>query len=167
MMASAAKANHALNKSAGSPASQRHPFLNWYASLWSMGAATASGKDIILDDAAGKRFGIGVDEGGIPVLAMLADDEPPLTSIRWASAALIRKHRNRDWIALSCKNAKDNDDGAPVPVRLWIPVPYGVLDAWYEFSPSQLRVRRMLIKKGRPVCPDGPPLMQLSLTTKG
>lgn len=145
-----------------------HPFVEWYAALWHCNAISYSGKDILLDDMGAARFGMGVDEDGTPVLGVLVHDRQGLLSLDWQSAGFIRNHKGRDWVALSCKDARITDAGAedPVPLRLWIPVPVAVLDTWYESKPKTLRLRLMKKAADRPICAGGPPLKELPLTVK-
>src|SRR3546814_770538 len=121
-----------------------HPFISWYAGLRSLRAARCHGDDIFLDDLGGKRFAIGVDPDATPVIGFLEDDVSALTSIRWTAVAFVREHKGRDWLALSCRDARVSgaQEMNPVPLRLWIPISRGMLAAWDENRPTRVKIDR-------------------------
>lgn len=134
-----------------------HPFVRWAAALWARKALIRKGKDYLLDAFGGKRFGIGVDPDGTPVLAVLSEDREAFMSIAWSSAALVKNYNGSDWVALACKDIRLEDSVAefPVPIRLWIPMPFGLIDGFMQYAKAKqgkLRVRVMKKIKGRPTC---------------
>jgi hypothetical protein len=148
-----------------------HPFGAWYAALARVGAASCSGQDVVLGERGGKRFAIGVDSDAKPVLGILERDLAAVTAFKWHSAAFVRGHKGRDWVALKCTDARV--DGAeemnPVPLRLWIPVSLGVLEAWTGIvpAPSKLRLRAVASKRGQPTASDRSPVGEIPLLLKG
>lgn len=141
-----------------------HPLVTWYAALKRADSASVRGSDVVLGDAGGKRFALGVAEGPCPLLAYLAEDADVIGSVRWTSAAIIRAHEGRDWLALSAKDVRVKGSGEmnPVPMRLWIPVATGRLDAWAEAGATRLRLQQM-DASGKAPAVSGAPLAELAL----
>lgn len=146
-----------------------HPFILWYAALRGMRAARCVKEDIYLDDLGGKRFSIGVDPDATPVIGVLEDDAAPLMSLRWTAAAFVREFRGRDWIALSCRDARA--PGAlemnAVPLRLWFPISRGMFAAWDDSRPSRVKLRAVSATEEGLVPLERGPLAELPLTFKG
>jgi hypothetical protein len=151
---------------------ERHPFMNWVGGLLAASDATCIRHndtfDFVLDDAA-TTMAIGVETGGICVLGVTADDAAAISSISWKSAALVRRHKNRDWVALAIKDVriKGSEESNPTPVRLWIPVAASVMDSFGITKPTVLRIREIEVEGGLPTVPDQPPLMEMPLSMKG
>lgn len=129
---------------ANAPETGEHPFIVWWAGLKRLDAVSLEGKDLILGDAAAKRFAIGVNEA-IPLLCWLDEDKAALESIAWTSAALAFGLKGRDWIALSATDIRVKGSGGlnPVPARLFIPVSTGRLDAWKDVTPPKIALGAM------------------------
>lgn len=158
-----------------------NPFLRWYVSYWKRGAARcverpggAPGEvsgDIFMGELAASRFSVGVDDDKVPVLGVAEDDAEAVMSVRWASAAFLRRVQRRDWVALSCPDARIEGGGAtsPVPLRLWLPATVGVLDGWLgaEPAPVSLRIVEATIRLGKPLPKGASPLAVLPLSFKG
>jgi len=127
-----------------------HPLITWYSALKTRGAATVDGSDIVLNDLGGRRFGLSAAAGGIPVLCCGGFDLRTMRSIRWTSAAFVLAHKGRDWVALSSRDIRIPGSGEkePVPLRVFIPVTIGRLDAWKERPPTRLRLSAMESGKG-------------------
>lgn len=122
-----------------------NPFLLWMAALWERRALTRKGKDYLLDEFGGKRFGIGIDSDGTPVLGVLVEDTDAILSVNWSSAAFIRGHMDKDWIALATKDIRIENSQAefPIPIRLWIPIPDGVIDAFFQYNKDDHKILRL------------------------
>jgi hypothetical protein len=128
-----------------------HPLIVWYAGLMKMDAAKFEGSDIVLADLGGKRFAIGVEPDGTPLLCCLDRDKEALTSVSWTSAVMVFGHKDRDWIALSCKDmrVRGSSEMNSVPVRLWVPLTLGRLDPWKDHAPDKMTIATMKAgKKG-------------------
>ncbi|NDV52778.1 hypothetical protein [Salipiger sp. PrR003] len=148
-----------------------HPFLIWYAYLHKRRMASLSRKDLHLTDDAASRFAIGVEEDSsakTPVLGVGVFDARAIKTIEWASAGIIVGHRNRDWIALAAKDIRPIDSTAPepVPLRMWIPFPTGLFDAWLKTSPHKLELKR--VKNGKGALPvfEKSPFLSVALQLK-
>lgn len=143
-----------------------HPLIVWYAGLMKMDAARFEGSDMVLGDLGGKRFAIGVAApDGIPLLCCLDRDKEALMAVAWTSAAMVFGHKDRDWIALSCKDVRvrGSSEMESVPLRLWIPLTLGRLDPWKDHSPDKMTISAMKTrKKGSPV-PSGAPLASIPM----
>ena len=126
-----------------------HPFLIWYASLAHLKAAEVKGKDLLLDDFAARRFGVGiVTDGkneGLPVLGISVKDLNAVMSLNWTSAGIILGHNKRDWLALSAQDIRTEEAAEidDVPLRLWVPFPVGTFDGWINNQPDQIQIRRI------------------------
>ena len=131
-----------------------HPFFRWFAGMLHSRAARANGRDVVLTDVGGKRFAVGVDGDGMPVLGVQKGDLDLLMSLKWRRATFLKGWRFRDWIGLHCPNAApDTGEEAQEaqPVRVWIPVNKGLLGAW-KGTPRKLRIKEMRVGKyGKPV----------------
>ena len=158
-----------------------HPFIRWYARYWKPGAAsytersgaeqgTVSG-DVFMGEMASSRFSIGADDDRVPALGISHDDAEAVMSMPWSGAAFLRRVNRRDWIALSCLDARMQGSATPskVPLRLWLPATIGLLDAWVGMTPvpTSLRVVAIRIIAGKPEPVPGPPLGLLPLSFKG
>jgi hypothetical protein len=110
-----------------------HPFAIWAGQLATLGACTLDGgqnNDIKLSAIGAKRMSIGVYKGN-PLMCFLPEDQEAIQSIRWSSAAVLMNLKDQDWIALSCKDIRPQGAvGIAFPVRLFIPVGHGRLQAW-------------------------------------
>ncbi len=158
-----------------------HPFLRWYSSYWRLRDAsyvarkeTSSGMpsgDIFMGEIASRRFSLGADDDNIPALGIAEDDVPSVMALRWTSAAFLRSVNRRDWVALSCTDARLSSaaDAGAVPIRLWLPTSIGLLDGWLGVAtpPTSLRIVSVGIVRGKPVPSAGSPLAELPLTFKG
>ena len=101
-----------------------HPFLIWYASLANLQSVEIRGKDLLLDDFAARRFGVGIvvdgKNEGLPVLGVAVNDLSSVLSLEWTSAGIILGHNKRDWLALSAKDIRDSNSASmEIPLRLW------------------------------------------------
>jgi hypothetical protein len=157
-----------------------HPFVRWYASFWRLRSAryvsrgqTALGMpsgDIFMGETTSRRFSLGVDDDNIPVLGVSEADIEAFMSLNWVGGAFLRRVQRRDWVALSCPDARMAGSSSPgaVPIRLWLPVTYGLLDGWVGAAdlPETLRMAEITVEKGKPE-PTGRPLASLPLTFKG
>ncbi len=150
-----------------SPLAAGNPFLRWLAGIWRLGGATPRGKDIVLGEVASGRFAIGTGEDGLVVLGVQKQDARAVTAMQWTGAALVRNHEGRDWIALSCRDARHEESGAPEPIamRMWIPVPYQIMEALAQTNPSKLEAA--LIEEDGKEMSAGKRLFALPLTLKG
>ena len=158
-----------------------HPFLRWYSSYWKMNGARyaeratpgggAPAGDIFMGEMAARRFSIGADDDLVPSLGVAGEDIEALMSLKWTGAAFLRRVQRRDWIALSCPDARMENGGAAVevPIRLWLPATLGLLDGWIgaQPQPTTLRIVEIDIRKGVPQPRGGPPLGILPLSLKG
>lgn len=146
-----------------------HPLVIWYAALKRADAASMEGSDIVLGDLGGKRFAIGIEEGTIPLLCCAFRDKEAVASVKWTSAAFVFGHKERDWVALSCKDVRTRDSQQmnPVPLRLWIPVTTGMLEAWAEIKPAKLKVGAMKATKKGPPALFGEPFTEVTLKIIG
>lgn len=148
-----------------------HPFARWYASYHKRGAARCEGRDLYMGELAARRFSIGLDDDKVPVLGIAEDDVEAVTALSWAGAAFIRRVRGRDWIALSCKDARIEGAraDAAVPLRMWLPTTDGLLDGWRGLAkpPGTLRVVEAYIRLGKPEPKGAAPLYLLPLSFKG
>jgi len=140
-----------------------HPLIAWYAALLRAGAVRCEGTDVVLGALGGKRFGISVTDKNEPLLCCLEDDREVIESVPWTSAAMIFNHKRSDWVALSCKDARVRGSAEmnPVPLRLWIPVTVGRLDAWKKVPPKSLRVGVMTVNKNGPPTITGEPFINV------
>jgi hypothetical protein len=140
-----------------------NPFLLWVLKLHSVkGLEIKQGaggtKDIILDASGSRRFGLGVYET-IPYLGYVDTDREALESVRWSTAAILLGKQGKDWVALSCKDARPEDSQAmnPVPIRLFVEVSVGRLAAWKDANPTELALGTVSRNaKGEPVFADSP-----------
>lgn len=161
-----------LRKPEARPA-ESFPFVSWIGALMAQNIVARQkgqeNEDFILDDTATKQFCVGAEPGGVVVLGIHSDDVAALTSIPWKSAALVRGHRNRDWVALAARDArvKNSLEMNIVPVRLWIPVTSLVMDAFAVAKFNQLVLREAVAKDGVPTVTAKPPLTTLPLAQKG
>ncbi len=157
------------------------PFVRWYASYWRQGAArcaerlakdgTVSG-DVFMGELASRRFAVGVDGDKVPLLGVAEEDVDAVMSVRWASAAFLRRVQGRDWIALSCRDARISASASqsPIPLRMFLPSSIGLLDGWVGLSgdqPPTLRVVETQVARGAPRLKGGAPLAILPLSFKG
>ncbi len=155
-----------------------HPFIRWYASYWTRGAARCQERpgsglsgDLFMGELAASRFSLGVDDDRVPVLGVADDDAAAIMSVPWTGAAFLRRVRRRDWIALVCHDARIEGSGTatPVQLRLWLPAAIGLLDGWIGVDPvpASLRVIEAAIRKGKPQPKGGGVLAVLPLSFKG
>lgn len=147
-----------------------HAFVRWYAAYFKREAARCVGRDLFMGELAARRFSIGVDEDAVPVLGVAEDDVTPFKSLKWTSAAFLRRVQGRDWIALSCKDARVEDamSEAAVPLRLWLPTTDRLLDGWLGApTPRSLRIIETAIRLGKPIPKGAQPLGKLPLSLKG
>jgi hypothetical protein len=147
------------------------PFVRWYSSYHKRGAAKARGRDLFMGELAARRFSIGLDDDRVPVLGIAEDEVEDVMSMDWSTAAFLRRVNGRDWIALSCRDARIEGARAEdaVPLRLWLPTTHGLLDGWVGLvpSPASLRVIEVYIRNGKPVPKGTAPLAVLPLSLKG
>ena len=157
-----------------------HPFAVWYVSYWKREAARcverpaggdAPSGDIFMGELAATRFSLGMDDDLVPVLGVAEGDADAVMSLPWTGAALLRGVQRRDWVALSCADARMEGGGAssPVPLRLWLPCANGLLDPWVGIdpAPASIRLVEAVIRGGKPLPKGGAPLAQLALALKG
>jgi hypothetical protein len=158
-----------------------HPFLQWYSSYWKLSGAryversTTPGAgfsgDIFMGEMAARRFSIGADDDLVPALGIVSEDVEAVMSLQWTSAAFLRRVQRRDWVALSCPDARMENGGAmaEAPIRLWLPTTLGLLDGWIgaQPQPTMLRLVEMEVRKGVPTPRGGPALGLLPLSLKG
>lgn len=157
-----------------------HPFVGWYASYWKSGSARYVDRtvpqgplsgDLFMGEVAARRFSIAADDDQVPVLGVCEDDVEAVMSMTWTGAAFLRRVQRRDWVALSCPDARIQGSGsnAPVALRLWLPATMGLLDAWMGATPlpATLRIVEIAVRKGKPEPKGGPPLAVLPLSFKG
>lgn len=144
-----------------------HPLIVWYAGLMRIDAAKFEGTDLVLEDLGGKRFALGVESDGTPLLCCLERDKEAISSVAWTSAAMIFGHKDRDWIALSCKDVRvrGSSEMNAVPVRMWIPLTLGRLDPWKDHSPSKMSIASM--KTGQKGTVAGKPFISLPMKIIG
>lgn len=131
--------------------SNAHPFLSWAATLKADKCAALEGKDLVLVERAGKEFAVGIHNSE-PLLCYQPEHKAALESIKWTSAAVLYNTNGKDWIVLSSKDIriKGSTAQAAMPMRLFIPVSFGRMDSWKEFSPANIHMGMMTIKKGSP-----------------
>lgn len=157
-----------------------HPFIEWFAAYHKRGAASCvavtdaagrSGGDIFMGPIASRRFSIGLADDKVPVLGVAEDDVGAVMSLSWSGAAFVRRVRRRDWVALSCADARIEgaSAGVPIAMRMWLPCVDGLLDGWLEIDkrPSTLRVVSAAIRRGKPIPKEGTPLALLPLSFAG
>ncbi len=143
-----------------------HPFTAWLGSLATLNGVTLDGtrnSDIKLSGIAAKRFALGVYDGA-PLLAILAEDQAAFQAVKWTSAAIIINRDFSDWIALSAKDVRagSQEQGEPVPMRLFIPIQLGRLSAWKENNKNTfLHIAAMNPTKMGPLQTDETPFMKL------
>lgn len=131
----------------------KHPLIVWYAGLMKADAARLEGTDIVLGDLGGKRFAVGIDADGGPLLCCLEGDKRAMTSVAWTGAAMVFDHKDRDWVVLSCADVRVAGSEAmeSVPLRIWIPVTLGRLLAWKDHRPDKLTISEMMSKQNGPL----------------
>lgn len=156
-----------------------HPFIRWYVSFWRHDGARcvtrpgddAMAGDLFMGEMAASRFSLGVDEDRTPILGVAEGDAEALMAVRWSGAAFLRRVQKRDWVALSCPDARIQNSSSQqmVPLRLWLPATEGMLDAWLGLDPAPATIRLMevAIRRGQPEAKGGAPLVQLPLSFKG
>jgi hypothetical protein len=156
------------------PAGESHPFMRWFGSIKADGGArreqSAENEDLLLEDEAMKCFAVGAEKGGIVVLGCIGPDLAALCSVPWTSAALIRGHASRDWIALATKDArmKGAKSMNELPMRLWLPVAGIKMDVFGETKPATLRLREIQVSNGKAeVKSGGAPTLDLPLKMRG
>ena len=152
---------------------ETHPFMRWFGGIRADGAArrerSKENEDLLLEDEAMKHFAVGAEKGGFVVLGCNAVDLAAISSIPWTSAALIRGHAGKDWIALATKDARVKGARSmnELPMRLWMPVAGIKMDIFGETKPATLRLREIAVEKGQAeVKPDVAPI-DLPLTMRG
>lgn len=148
--------------------SANHPFLAWVATMKAARNVRADGKDVILGDRPGKEFAVGIhaDE---PLLCCQPEHRAALESIRWNAAALLFNSNGSDWIVLSSRDirVKPSPSTPAMPLRLFVPVAFGRMEAWKEFKPAKLHVGSMTLKKKGPPSFEGDPFLSLALSLIG
>ena len=164
-----------------------NPFIRWYAAYHRRNAARCVGSDLFVGELASRRFSLGVDDDKMPTLGIAEDDVEAVTALTWTSAAFLRRVKGpvlgdflagknaentevRDWVALSCKDARIEGSraDAAVGVRLWLPTTKGFLDGWLGVDrPGTLRIVEASIKRGEPSPTSTPPLGIIPLVYKG
>jgi len=167
-----------------------HPFLRWYAAYHKRKAARCVGADLFLGELAARRFSIGVDDDKMPLFGIAEDDVEAVTALPWTSAAFLRRVKGpvlgdfiagpaggadraaevRDWIALSCKDARieGGRSEGPVGIRLWLPTTRGLLDGWIGApAPQTVRIIEAAIRHGKPERTGKPPLGLIPLSLRG
>ncbi len=145
-----------------------HPFLSWIATLKAARTARADGKDVVLEDRAGKEFAVGI-HGQEPLLCCQPEHRAAIESIRWNAAALLFNSNGKDWIILSSRDirAKPSPATPAMPLRMFVPVAFGRMAAWKEFKPATLHVGQMARKKKGPPELTGEPFLSLTLSMIG
>lgn len=149
------------------------PFMQWFGRLRADGEArreqSRDNEDFLIEDAAMKSFAIGAEGNGVFLIAGFLEDLEAIASVPWSSAALIRGHQNRDWVALACKDARvpGAKDMNPLQMRLWFPVPSLKMDVFKDVQPKTLRLREMTMAKTGPTLRDGPPAVEVPLAMRG
>ncbi|NTF17542.1 hypothetical protein G6L37_03965 [Agrobacterium rubi] len=148
--------------------SANHPFLDWIATLRAARAVRADGKDVILGERAGKEFAVGI-HGQEPLLCCQPEHQAAIESIRWSAAALLFNSNGSDWIVLSSRDirAKASPSTPAMPLRLFIPVAFGRMEAWKEFKPSKIHLGVMAVKRKGPPTFEGEPFSSLTLSLIG
>lgn len=128
-----------------------HPFLSWAASLVAEKRAAMEGKDLVLDHRAGKEFAVGIHNDE-PLVCYQVEHKAALEAIKWNAAAILYNTNGKDWVVLSCKDirVKGSTAQAAMPMRLFVPVSFGRMDAWKEFAPANIHLGHMEMKKGLP-----------------
>jgi hypothetical protein len=148
--------------------SANHPFLSWIATLKATSAVRADGKDVILEDRIGKEFAVGI-HGQEPLLCYQPEHRGAIESIRWNAAALLFNSNGKDWIILSSRDirAKASPATPAMPLRMFVPVAFGRMEAWKEFKPATLHIGQMAPKKKGPPEFTGEPFLSLTLSVIG
>lgn len=149
------------------------PFLQWFGQLRADGEAqrekSKDNEDFLVGDEAMKSFAIGAEGNGTFVVAAFADDLQAIASVPWSSAALVRGHQDRDWVAIACKDArvKGSKEMNPMALRLWFPVPAVKMNIFKDVQPTTLNLREMTMVKNVPTLKAGPPMVTVPLKMKG
>lgn len=148
-----------------------NPFLLWVLKLNGVGAVEikASGqggatKDVILGPEGGRRFGLGF-HGKIPCLGYVDTDRSAIEHIRWTSAAMLLDKGGKDFIALSCIDARPDQNAPtdPVPLRLFVPVSRDRMAEWRNASPKELSIAPITRNKKREAVFPASPFRTLPL----
>jgi hypothetical protein len=149
----------------------KHPFAIWAGQLATLGACRLDGgqnNDIKLSEMGAKRMSLGVHQGN-PLMCFLPEDEEAISSVKWSSAAVLMNLQDQDWIALSCKDIRPAGSiGVAFPVRLFIPVALGRLQAWKTVKADtkvHLGIMQFSKENGLPYF-DGSPFMSLPATNR-
>jgi hypothetical protein len=132
-------------------------------------AAKFEGADMVLGDLGGKRFAIGIEPDGTPLLCCLDRDKEALSSVSWTSAAMIFNQKDRDFIVLSCKDVRVRGSAEmnAVPVRLWVPLTLGRLDPWKDHKPEKLSLGTMKAGKKGALATSGTAFANVSMKIIG
>lgn len=148
--------------------SANHPFLTWIATLTAERTVSVNGKDIILGDRPGKEFAVGI-QGQEPLLCYQPEHQEAIESIKWNAAALLFNSNGKDWIILSSRDIRVKPSPATPakPIRVFIPVAFGRMEAWKEFKPGKLHIGVMKLKKKGPPEFSGNPFSALTLSVIG
>ncbi|MGY3581879.1 hypothetical protein ACVIGB_000050 [Bradyrhizobium sp. USDA 4341] len=156
------------------PAGESHPFMRWFGSIKADGCArrerSRENEDLLLEDEAMKQFAVGAEKGGVVVLGCIASDFAAISSVPWTSAALLRGHASKDWIALATKDArmKGAKSMNELPMRLWLPVAGIKMDVFGETRAATLRLREIQVSNGKAeVKSGGIPPLDLPLLMRG
>lgn len=149
------------------------PFLQWFGRLLADGEGkreqSRDNEDFLVGDEAMKSFAIGAEGNATFCIAGFADDLQAISSVPWSSAALVRGHQDRDWVAIACKDAriKGSKEMNPLALRLWFPVPSIKMNVFKDVQPRTLNLREMSLVKNVPTLKPGPPLVQVPLSMRG
>ena len=149
-----------------------HPFIRWYAGYFSQDAAHSVGRDLFMGPLASRRFSIDTEDDGTPVLGVAEDDVESFMALRWSAAAFLKRVEKRDWVALSCRDARVERAVAKeaVALRLWLPATLGILDGWNREDPDRpksLKIIETYIRGGKPIEKGSSSLTILPLEMKG
>jgi hypothetical protein len=149
------------------------PFLQWFGRLRADGEATRErskdNEDFLVGDEAMKSFPIGAEGNATFFVAAFADDLNAIASVPWSSAALVRGHQDRDWVAIACKDARirGSKEMNPLALRLWLPVPSVKMNVFKDVQPKTLNLREMSLVKAVPTLKNGPALVTVPLSMRG
>jgi hypothetical protein len=149
------------------------PFMQWFGRLLAEHEGrrerSRDNEDFLIGDEAMKSFAIAAEQGRVFAIGAFAEDLQAIASVPWTSAALIRGHQNRDWVALACKDARvrGSKEMNPLQMRLWFPVPAVKVDVFKEVQPNTLRLREMAMNQGRPALKNVPPMVEVPLSLRG
>ena len=116
------------------------PFVEWFTRYSVAGEADYNTGDVLMGRSVSKRFSIGIDDNKRTIIGVPDYEATVLESFTISKVAFVRKIKNSDWLVIYTDDATHgrdldiNEKNVLFPLRIWIPVEAGILDAWNGYK---------------------------------